>query len=86
MAADEKAAKVHAVQAVEPGVEAGELPDVIADHVQQALGHVLLGELWGTEAVRWAGSRVGAVHRGEREQAQGQYLGPRWQTSRSCWR
>ena len=65
MTADEKAAEVHTVQAVEPGVEAGELPDVIADHVQQALGHVLLGELWGTEAARWAGSRAGAVRHGE---------------------
>jgi hypothetical protein len=42
---DEEAPKVDPVQAVELGVQTGELPDVIADHVQQALGHVFFGEL-----------------------------------------
>lgn len=49
VAPDEEASKVHAVQAVQPRVETGQLPDVVADHVQQALGHVFLGELWRRE-------------------------------------
>lgn len=40
VAPDEEAPEVHSVQAVELRVEAGKLPDVIADHVQQALGHI----------------------------------------------
>jgi hypothetical protein len=34
VAPDEEASEVHPVQAVELGIEASELPDVIADHVQ----------------------------------------------------
>lgn len=46
VAADKKATKVHAGQVVQPRVQAGQLPDVVADHVQETLRHVLLGELW----------------------------------------
>ena len=45
VAPDKEASKVHAVQAVQPRVEAGQLPNVVADHVQQALRHVFFGEL-----------------------------------------
>ena len=88
VAADEEAAEVHPVQAVQLGVEAGELPDVIADHVQQALGHVLLGECWGDMETGWrcwVEAACAAVGRWGVSQ-KGQYLGQRWPTSRSCWR
>lgn len=42
---DEEAPEVDPGQLVQPGVEAGQLPDVVADHVEQTLAHVLLGKL-----------------------------------------
>lgn len=85
VAADEEAAEVDPVQAVEPGVEAGELPDVVADHVQQALGHVLPGELCGTEAEP-LGRQPGAACTRRARAGDGRYLCPQWPTSQSCWR
>ena len=45
VAPDEEAPEVDPGEAVQPGVQAGQLADVVADHVQQTLGDVLLGEL-----------------------------------------
>lgn len=45
VAPDEEPPKVDFVQVVQFGVEAGQLPNVIADHVQQTLGHVFFGKL-----------------------------------------
>lgn len=42
---DEEASKVDPRQVVKPGVEARQLPDVVADHVKQTLAHVLFGKL-----------------------------------------
>lgn len=42
---DEEAPEVDPGQLVQPGVQAGQLPDVVADHVQQTLAHVFFGEL-----------------------------------------
>ena len=46
VAPDEEAPEVDPRQAVQPGVQTGQLADVVTDHVQQTLGHVLLGELY----------------------------------------
>ena len=42
---DEESSKVHSGQVVQSGVQAGQLPNIITDHVQQALGDVFFGEL-----------------------------------------
>jgi len=44
VSSDEEAPEVHAGQVVEFGVQTGQLPDVVADHMQEALGHVFFGE------------------------------------------
>lgn len=49
VSSDEEASKVDSGQVVEFGVEAGELPDVVADHVEQTLGHVFFGKLYNSE-------------------------------------
>lgn len=46
VAPDEEASKIDFIQVVQFGIEAGQLANVIADHVQQAFGHVFFGELW----------------------------------------
>ena len=52
VAPDEEASKVDPGQFVQLGVQAGQLPYVVADHVQEALGHVLFRELWNIPCLR----------------------------------
>lgn len=49
MSSNEKTSKVHSGQVVQLGIQTGQLPDVIADHVEQALGHVFFRELYNSE-------------------------------------
>lgn len=49
VSSDEEAPEVNSGQVVEFGVEAGQLPDVVADHVKKTLGHVFFGELCSAE-------------------------------------
>lgn len=46
MAPDEEPSKIDFIQVVQFGMETGQLANVIADHVQQTLGHVFFGKLW----------------------------------------
>lgn len=44
VSSDEEASEVDSRQVVKLGVEASQLPDVVADHVEQAFAHVLFGK------------------------------------------
>ena len=46
VAPDEETPEVDRAEVVQAGVEAGQLANVVADHVQKTLGHVFFGELW----------------------------------------
>lgn len=45
VSSDEETPKVDPGQVVEPGIEACQLPNVIADHMEQALSHIFFREL-----------------------------------------
>lgn len=46
MAPDKKPSKINFIQVVQFGMEAGQLANVIADHVEQTFGHIFFGKLW----------------------------------------
>lgn len=46
MAPDKEPSKVDFIQVVQFGMQAGQLTNVIADHVEQTFGHVFFGKVW----------------------------------------
>lgn len=46
VSSDEEASEVDPRQVVELGIEASQLPDVIADHMEQTFAHVLFGKFY----------------------------------------
>lgn len=51
VSSNKEASKVDSGQVVELGVKTGQLPDVVADHMEQTLGHVFFGKLCNSEQV-----------------------------------
>lgn len=45
---NEEASEVHSGEVVELGIQAGQLPNIIADHMKQALGHVFFREFYNS--------------------------------------
>lgn len=50
VAPDKKPPKIDFIQVVQFGIEAGQLANVIADHVEQTFGHIFFGKLWKSKA------------------------------------
>lgn len=46
VAPDKKPSKIDFIQVVQFGMQAGQLANVIADHVEQTFGHIFFGKLW----------------------------------------
>lgn len=45
VSSDKESSEINSGQVVQSGVEAGQLTDIVTDHVQQALSHVFFREL-----------------------------------------